>query len=48
MAKNLKGKYDGGGSEENDNKAGYTATPVAGGWAKAVLEKVTREFGHEQ
>ena len=27
------------------NKAGYTATPVACGWAGAVLEKVTRAFG---
>ena len=25
------------------NKAGYTATPVACGWAGAVLEKVNRE-----
>ena len=25
-----------------ENKAGYTATPVACGWAGAVLEKVTR------
>ena len=31
-----------------ENKAGYTATPVAGGWAGAVLEKVTRAFGQEQ
>ena len=30
------------------NKAGYTATPVACGWAGAVLEKVTRAFGQEQ
>ena len=29
-------------------KAGYTATPVAYGWAGAVLEKVTRAFGQEQ
>ena len=29
------------------NKAGYTATPVACGWAGAVLEKVTRPFGQE-
>ena len=27
------------------NKAGYTATLVARGWAGAVLEKVTRAFG---
>ena len=31
-----------------ENKAGYTATPVACGWAEAVLEKVTRAFGQEQ
>ena len=30
------------------NKAGYTATPVACGWAGAELEKVTRAFGQEQ
>ena len=30
------------------NKAGYTATPVAFGWAGAVIEKVTRRFGQEQ
>ena len=29
------------------NKAGYTATLVACGWAGAVLEKVTRAFGQE-
>ena len=29
------------------NKAGYTATQVACGWAGAVLE-VTRSFGQEQ
>ena len=29
------------------NKAGYTATLVACGWAVAVLEKVTRAFGEE-
>ena len=29
------------------NKAGYTATPVACGWAGAILE-VTRPFGQEQ
>ena len=29
------------------NKAGYTATLVACGWAGAVLEKVTRASGHE-
>ena len=29
------------------NKAGYTATPVACGWAGAVIE-VTRLFGQEQ
>ena len=30
-----------------DNKAGYTATLVACGWAGAVLEKVTRASGQE-
>ena len=29
-------------------KAGYTATPVACGWAGAVLEEVTRAFGQKQ
>ena len=29
------------------NKAGYTATPVACGWAGASIE-VTRSFGQEQ
>ena len=31
-----------------ENKAGYTATLVACGWAGAVLEKVTKTFGREQ
>ena len=31
----------------NDNKAGYTATLVACGWAGAVLEKVIRVSGQE-
>ena len=31
-----------------ENKAGYTATPVACRWAGAVLEKVTTAFGWEQ
>ena len=31
----------------NYNKAGYTATPVACGWAGAIME-VTRSFGREQ
>ena len=30
------------------NKAKYTASSVACGWAGAVLEKVTRAFGQEQ
>ena len=30
-----------------DNKAGYTATKVACGWAGAIFE-VTRPFGQEQ
>ena len=34
-------------NEYHYNKAGYTATPVACGWAGAVLEKVTRAFGKE-
>ena len=29
------------------NKAGYTATVVACGWAGAVLKKVTRASGQE-
>ena len=31
-------------NEANPNKAGYTATPVACGWAGAVFE-VTKSFG---
>ena len=31
----------------NKNKAGYTATPVACGWAGAIIE-VTPSFGQEQ
>ena len=34
-------------AEADFNKAGYTATPVACGWAGAVIE-VTRSFGQEQ
>ena len=30
------------------NKAGYTATLVACGWAGAVIDKVTLAFGQEQ
>ena len=30
-----------------ENKAGYTATPVACGWAGAIIE-VTPSFGQEQ
>ena len=30
------------------NKAGYTATLVACGWAGAVIEKVTGAFGQDQ
>ena len=30
------------------NKAGYTATLVACGWAGAMIEKVTGAFGQEQ
>ena len=41
---NLKGNK----SEFDDNKAGYTATPVACGCAGAVLENVTGAFGQEQ
>ena len=33
--------------KKKKNKAGYTATPVARGWAGAVIE-VTRSFGQEQ
>ena len=32
---------------EERNKAGYTATKVAWGWAEATFE-VTRPFGQEQ
>ena len=31
----------------NANKAGYTATLVACGWAGAVLKEVTRASGQE-
>ena len=31
----------------SENKAGYTATLVTCGWARAVLEKVTRASGQE-
>ena len=34
-------------NEYFDNKAGYMATLVACGWARAVLEKVTRASGEE-
>ena len=34
-------------SEVERNKAGYTATEVACGWAGAIFE-VTRPFGQEQ
>ena len=33
---------------KNENKAKYTATPVACRWARAELEKVIRVFGQEQ
>ena len=33
--------------DENKSKAGYTASPVACGWAGAVIEKVTWAFGQE-
>ena len=35
------------GTVSYKNKAGYTATLVACGWAGAVLKKVTRESGKE-
>ena len=35
------------GCDFNANKAGYTATLVACGWAGALLEKVTRVAGQE-
>ena len=35
------------GLSASKNKAGYTATPVACGWAGAVFE-VTQSFGQEQ
>ena len=34
-------------SRIEENKAGCTATPVACGWAGAVMEKVTGVFGQE-
>ena len=36
-----------GGLRQCSNKAGYTATPVACGWAGAVKEKVTRAIWQE-
>ena len=42
------GCYDVSGIKEcMENKAGYTATLVACGWAGAVLEKVTWASGQE-
>ena len=35
-------------SQMNWNKAGYTTTLVACGWAGAMMEKVTGAFGQEQ
>ena len=35
-------------NKKKGNKAGYTATLVACGWAGAVIEKVTGAFGQEQ
>ena len=34
-------------TRKKENKAGYTATEVACGWAGAIFE-VTRPFGQEQ
>ena len=34
-------------SDEKGNKAGYTATPVACGWAGAIIE-ASGTFGQEQ
>ena len=31
-----------------ENKAGYTATPVACGWAGTVMKKITSAFGKKQ
>ena len=39
-----KGKTE---SDGRKNKAGYTATQIACGWAGAVTEKVTEAFGQE-
>ena len=53
MKKTNKGKKEGGKEEEknrkkkDENKAGYTATPVACGWAGAIFE-VSGAFGQEQ
>jgi len=40
-------KMEGDGSNLRENKAGYTATPVACGWAGALIE-VTSSFGQVQ
>ena len=44
-----KGQTGGNGilAGSKENKAGYTATLVACGWAVAVLEKVTMASGQE-
>ena len=43
----MKDRKEGKERKIERNKAGYTATLVACGWAGAVLEKVTRASGQE-
>ena len=42
------GQTDTSFSHFTKNKAGYTASIVACGWAGAVIEKVTGAFGQER
>ena len=34
--------------KKDENKAGYTATKVACGWAGAVMKRLTKDIGQEQ
>ena len=45
---NFNARFNYDAAKTKINKAGYTATLVACGWAGAVIEKVTGAFGQEQ